>query len=117
MSSSSLNLSPEALRAESAALLALARALLGNEHDAQDVEQDTWLAALQHRSTNSDRAAPWLRRVGYNFALRLRRKERARRSWEHAAARPESLPSTVEIVERVELHQRVVEAVLALDEP
>ncbi len=86
MSPIPFNLTPDALRAESAALRGLSRALLGREQDAEDVEQQTWLAALQHPPTRTDGRSAWLARVARNLALRMRRNEEARRRRERRAS-------------------------------
>ena len=117
MSSIPFDVTPDALRSESAAIRSLSRALLGREQDAEDAEQETWLAALRHPAARINERSAWLARVARNFALRMRRKDEARRRWEREAARPESMPSTLETVERVALHQQIVDVVLGLDEP
>jgi len=94
----------------------LARSLAADDAGADDLVQETWLAAL--RASPSDRTGlrSWLTRVLRNLAAsalrgRVRREER-----ESAYAEPESQPDTAELVERMELHQRLVAAVLALPE-
>ena len=52
-----------------------------------------------------------------HLALSRARSEQRRERRERTAARPEGLPSVAEGVARLELQRRVVEAVLALDEP
>lgn len=108
---------PDVLRAESAALRALAQALLQDWHDAEDAAQNAWLAAQRSPPRDATRLGPWLHRAARNFALRRRRNRGAIERRERTAARPEAVPSAAEAVARVEIHQRVVRAVLALDEP
>lgn len=115
--STPFNVTPDTLRAEATALRGLTRALLAHEQDAEDIEQETWLAALRHPPAGTAGRSAWLARVARNFARRKRRKEEARQRREREAARPESTPSTLEAVERLALHQQIVEAVMALDEP
>jgi RNA polymerase sigma factor (sigma-70 family) len=103
----------EAMLANAAWMRALARGLVG-EADADDVVQETWIAALGSESATH---RGWLRTVLVNFAKRARRGERHRAAREEIAARPEALPSTLAIVERASLHHAVVEEVLRLGEP
>ncbi len=107
----------ERLLAHEPFVRALARSLVTDEALAEDAVQDTWLAALQGApgAVRSPRA--WLARVVRNFAFRTSRSAGRRSRREREAARPEALPSTEEIVGREEARRRLVEAVLALEEP
>lgn len=93
------------------------RALLRDEHEVDDVVQETWTAAL--RRSPGALAAPraWLAAVALNFARRAQRAETRRRGRELFAVRAERAPSTEEIVRREEARVAVVCAVLALPEP
>lgn len=94
----------------------LARRLVRDEARADDLEQQTWLAALDRPPTgNTPRA--WLGQVMRNLAGRMRRTEVRVDRRERAAARPERLPGTGDVVAQAELHNRLVQAVLALDPP
>src|SRR5688572_30476012 len=95
---------------------ALARKLLSDRHAAEDIAQETWVAAIE-----APCAAPslprWLASVVKNLAHKAQRVER-RRGWrESAAARPESVPSTSELLDREAARTELVEAVFALEEP
>jgi RNA polymerase sigma-70 factor (ECF subfamily) len=94
----------------------LARQLLADSGAADDVVQETWIAALQAREREGG-LRPWLARVARNFALQRRRSDAARAVRERVTARPERTPSTSEVVGRAELHVKLVAAVLALEEP
>ena len=94
---------------------ALARGLLADEHLAEDLAQDAWIAAREHPPTRGVRA--WLRAVVRNMAANLRRGAARREIRERAAARCEGLPSPEELAARAETLRRVAEAVLALEEP
>src|SRR5262245_57788312 len=107
----------ERLLSETSWLERLARGLVGDEHDAADVAQDARLAAMRAAPEDEEHARAWLVRVVRNFASLTRLRRRRRDARERAAARPEALPSTVELVARVQRQRRVVDAVLALDEP
>src|SRR5262249_49356006 len=63
------DLSPELLAAQGRALRGLARSLLGDEHAADDVVQDTWLACLRHPGQLPERISAWLTTVTRNRAL------------------------------------------------
>jgi len=65
----------------------LARRLLSDEHFAQDVVQEAYLAARRAGQPRNVRA--WLGVVTRNLSLRVRRREAGRRARERAAARPE----------------------------
>jgi RNA polymerase sigma-70 factor (ECF subfamily) len=107
---------PETLLEHRAFARAIARALVRDEHEAEDVAQESVLAALA-RPPAGDNVRGWFGAVARNLALRARRARRRRARREERAARPERLPSTQEAVQRLEMQQRVVDAVLALEEP
>lgn len=94
----------------------LARQMLADRGLAEDVVQETWMAALQ-RPPSEGSWRPWLASVLRNFARQRVRSEAARTRREHTVARREVLPSADETVARAELHARLVQAVLALEEP
>ncbi len=94
----------------------LARHLVVDEARADDLEQQTWLAALQKPPTG-DTPKAWLGTVMRNLAGRMRRSEVRVDRRERAAARPERLPPTGDVVAEAELHKRVVQAVLDLEPP
>ena len=93
---------PEALLANATWVRGLARRLTEDEHLAEDVVQDAYTAALK-APPRAPRA--WLGRVVRNLAsTALRRKSRRARR-EALAARPESTPSTADLVARAELQR------------
>ncbi len=97
---------------------AFARSLVLDDSRADDLVQETWLAAVERPPTGVG-VAGWLRRVIRNFAYRTHRDDVRRTRREHAAAKPESSRGLApdELVERTELHRRIVDVVLELDEP
>ncbi|MHC4732610.1 MAG: RNA polymerase sigma factor, partial [Planctomycetota bacterium] len=105
--------SDEELLQHGSFLRGIASALLRGEPDVEDVVQETYLAALRHRP---QRARPWMGRVARNLALRRHRTSARVLRREHAAARPEAVPAE-DAVEQLEIQRKVVEAVLALEEP
>ncbi|MEE8142040.1 MAG: sigma-70 family RNA polymerase sigma factor, partial [Planctomycetota bacterium] len=93
----------------------LARRLVLDESQADDLSQETLLAALKNPSMSGVRA--WLGTVTRFRARSQHRVELRRRQRELRAARQEKLPSQDEVLERAELHRRLVESVLELKEP
>lgn len=108
---------PAVLLSHALWLRGLARQLVGDEPSADDVVQDTWVAALEHPPAEPESARAWLARVARRIASRERRRQDACMQREERAARPERLPSTSELVEKLALERAVVDAVLALPEP
>jgi len=113
----STRLEPEALLAHAGWLRQLAASLVSDPGTADDVVQDTWLAALRHAPADDRPLEPWLARVARNFAFKRRRSERRRAEHELAADAPRELPTPEQTLERIALQRSVVEAVLAIDEP
>ncbi len=95
----------------------IALALLRDEHAAEDVAQETWLAAFERPPRASGNLRGWLATVARRLAGRHRREEARRERRERAAARAEALPSMAETAARESALRRVTDAVLALDEP
>jgi RNA polymerase sigma factor (sigma-70 family) len=110
-------ISPEALLAHAGWVRDLARGLLRDPHSADDVVQETWLAALRRAPEDSSRLASWLARVARNFAGKRIRGDARRAGHERLAPEREPAPSPADLFERAALHREIVEAVLALDEP
>jgi RNA polymerase sigma factor (sigma-70 family) len=95
----------------------LARSLVGDVHLAEDLAQETLVAALAGAPREARDLRGWLAGVLRRRAARVWRGD-GRRVWrEREVARAEALPSTDELAVRAEDHRRVVAAVLALDEP
>jgi len=108
--------SAEALLEHAGFLRGLARSLLFDEGQAEDVVQETYLAALR-RPPPAGGARSWLAAVTRNLAHKRRVKEGRLRRREGAAARADALPSTDDVVGKLELHRLLVDAVHRLDEP
>ncbi len=96
---------------------ALARRLVADGDVAEDIVQETWASALEHRPASDRPLRPWLASVLRNFARERRRSEAHRKLREEAVAVREALPSSAELAGTVEWHKLLVELVLALDEP
>jgi len=96
---------------------ALARRMLADPGLADDAAQEGAIAAWKQGHVETQAAAGWLATTVRRLALRMRRSEDRRAEREQSVARPEALPSAVELVERAEAHRALVAAVLALEEP
>jgi RNA polymerase sigma-70 factor (ECF subfamily) len=107
----------DALLAHAGFLRRLARSLLFDEGQAEDVVQETMLVALSERPRSGSLLRAWLAGIARNVALKGLRAEARRRGREIRAARPEACAAAGEVAARLELQRRVVEAVQALDEP
>lgn len=95
----------------------LARHLLVDPDAADDVVQQTWLAALRRAGAGHPIEKGWLARIARNFAFNRRRDERRRDAREAQAPTYAPLPSPAEIVAEEDERRRVIDAVLTLDEP
>jgi len=112
---SSAPFAPEVFARHAAALRALARALVREPADADDVVQETWVAFLQSPPSRLESLGGWLSTVLRRRASNRRRESGRRDLHEQAARRPESFdPRPIEQQEQT-LHA-VVAAVSALDD-
>lgn len=93
----------------------LARQLVGDESRAQDVTQQTWLAAFR-RPPRRDGVRSWLGTVVRNFARQQARSESRRSAREQARPAAKEQPTPDEILERESARRLVVEAVQILPE-
>lgn len=107
----------ELTSADVAWLTALARTLTGSWPDADDLVQETWVAASTSPPKDGQMTRPWLARVLRNFYLRSWRSHRRRNSREQAVSRPEAVASTEELLERAELQKKLAESLIGLEEP
>lgn len=107
----------DALLAEAGWLRALARSLVSDPSTADDLVQETWLAALKHPPAADRPLRPWLRTVVENFARMRRRGDGARAQRERAQASDAEHAGEQELVERVEEQRYLAREVLRLDEP
>ncbi len=90
---------------------------LARDGEVDDLVQEAWIAALGAPPRRAEAALAWLERTLFNIASKWRRSNSRRSTREEAVARGEHVDAADELVERLELERRVVEAVLALDEP
>ncbi len=105
------------LLAERAWVGHLARSLVRDQALAEDLEQETWLAALTRPPRWRASPRGWLSRVLRNRAARAGRSGVRRGRREAAAARPEAQRATDEVVAAAEQHRRLVDALAELPEP
>lgn len=110
--------SPEQLLVHAPFVRALARALVRDDAAADDLAQESLLAALT-RPPHHGSLRAWLVGVVRNLARRTKRGDERRRARESTVAlNPPPPPSTPrETAERLELFGRLVAAVQRLDEP
>jgi RNA polymerase sigma-70 factor (ECF subfamily) len=107
----------EALLAHTGWMRSLASSLVRDPLQADDLVQDAFVAAIERRERAPENLRGWLAGVLRNLArIEFRSAERRRRR-EELAARREATASAGDIVERADLHRRLVEAVLRLEEP
>lgn len=109
----------ERLTADIEAVRRLARRLVDGWHDAEDVVQDTCAEAIAHPAPSGVALRVWMRGIVRNIAARRHRStsRRVAREVEYRSRQPTTTPSTDSVVVRAAEHRRVVDAVLALDEP
>ncbi len=96
---------------------ALARELVRDPELAEDVAQETCVAALQGRPRDARKLRGWLASVLRNAVRQRLRAEGRRRVREEASARPEARPATADLVLEAAAQREVVARVLELDEP
>ncbi len=98
----------------------LALRLVGNPDDADDVVQESWVAAVSARpATVRVHPSRWLTGVLRRVAARVHRDRAARVRHERAAVEAFSVsdPTPAQLLERAEIQRVLLETVLALDEP
>ncbi|MCY2961017.1 MAG: sigma-70 family RNA polymerase sigma factor [Planctomycetota bacterium] len=111
-------LPPDLMLAHAGSIRALAMSILGDEHAAEDVLQETWLRALKKPPPRQDSIGGWLRRVAEGIAIsRLRSEGRRRNRETHWVEDRDCAHSSYDATERAEVLRAVVDEVLALDEP
>jgi RNA polymerase sigma factor (sigma-70 family) len=108
---------PEILLRETPWLRALARSLVHDEHEADDVVQSTLLTAVEQPPREPGALHSWLGQVARRLAFRSGQQKRWRQRREKAVAQSEEQGSTSDLVARAALHRQIVEAVLDLAEP
>jgi RNA polymerase sigma-70 factor (ECF subfamily) len=118
MADVSPNAQLEQLMSELSWLRRLARALVRDPADADDLVQETWLVAAEHAPTDARPVKPWLSRVALNL-VRMRSRTAKRRRAREATTEPPAAraPTPDELVSRLEAQRLVVDELLRLAEP
>ena len=109
--------SHEELLAHAGWIQSLARSLMHDSSSADDVVQETWIAALTHPHRREGSTRSWLAAIVHNFARQRIRSESARARRERDSAHGELVPPQEELLERMERQRLLVEAVTRLREP
>ncbi|HKE00842.1 MAG TPA: sigma-70 family RNA polymerase sigma factor [Planctomycetota bacterium] len=107
----------EELLAQAEWIRGFALRLARDEATADDLAQETLLAALERPGEARHGLRAWLAGVVRHLSFRRIREESARSRRERSTSRAEALPSHAEAVERADLRRMLVEVVLELDEP
>ncbi len=95
----------------------LAARLVRDPAAADDVTQEVWTRALRSPPRARTNLRGWLAASVRTSVQALRRGERRRSEREQSSWIERDEPGAAELVERAELHRKLVETVLALDEP
>lgn len=96
---------------------AIARRLVHNAADAEDLAQEAWVRVMRSPPDPDRDPRPWLRRVLQNLARNRWRGERRRTARESAWRERQPQRSPAELVEEADQHQCLVRRVLDLEEP
>ena len=94
----------------------VARTLVEDE-SADDLVQETWVAAMRRPPQKVEQAKPWLRKVIRNHARMKHRKQQRRRKREQAVQPPHSIPTPEEWAARLEQQRILAELIDQLPEP
>jgi RNA polymerase sigma factor (sigma-70 family) len=100
-------------------LRGLAGALAQGTADADDLVQETWLAALRAPPDANRPPRPWLSQVLRNVSRMAARagSRRRRRERELGAFTPTTTDGAQDVLERAEVQRRLADLVMAMDEP
>ncbi len=96
---------------------ALARQLVRDPHVADDVTQEVLASAIRHPPKSRSNLRAWLAVSLRNALHSASRSTRRRHRRERVASRGERVPATVDLVERLDVHRRLVDEVQRLVEP
>jgi RNA polymerase sigma factor (sigma-70 family) len=110
-------LSPRALIEHQDFVRALSQSLVRDEHTADDVAQETWVAYLKRPPASRKSLRGWFATVARNHVRNSARESTRRTAREQVASRSEVDDSEVELRERIALQQKVVDAVMGLKDP
>ena len=93
----------------------LAAALVADPHQADDLVQETWVAAMRQPPSGSGSTKAWIGRVMRNLASNRRRESARRVDREASVARPEMHPSSEGVAQELEMHRALVDALATID--
>ena len=105
------------LFAHRAWLRRLARGLVGDPHAADDLVQEVWMAAMRRPPQERRSLKGWLATVLRRKAIDRRRAEDRRTAYESDGPAPRRGAPADELLAQAELHRRLTDAVLELEEP
>jgi RNA polymerase sigma factor (sigma-70 family) len=94
----------------------VARALVNDQHLAEDLAQDAWVASVEHRRFGPD-ARHWLRGLLRNRTSAHFRQRAARDQRERQSSRGDVAPAPDEVLAELQLRERVAHELGALEEP
>jgi RNA polymerase sigma factor (sigma-70 family) len=120
MAPSETTITAEILVANARWLRSLAGYLTQDPADAEDLAQETAVAALRSPPDPARPARPWLGQVLRNAlrsGARGATRRRAREEESAALSVDQNAPSAEEVLARMELHRRIAELVTALEDP
>ena len=107
----------ESLLRHAEAVRQLARRLVRDDDQADDVVQDACIAALDRPPPQGVPVRAWLVGIVRNLAARRRRTDARRAAREQTKARHRAPEEPYEILGRAETHRHLVKTVLQLEEP
>ncbi|HEX5058665.1 MAG TPA: sigma-70 family RNA polymerase sigma factor [Kofleriaceae bacterium] len=115
-------MTPDAVMRELAGLHALARSLVHGDADADDLIQDTAIAAIEHPPDEDRAVRPWLATVLRNRWRMDRRGRGRRQAREHEVALgdiadAEATPDAPDAIDRARTLEKLASALVGLDEP
>ncbi len=111
-----MGVNPDVVLGELAGLRALARSLVHGDADADDLIQETAIAAMTNPPDTSKPVKPWLATVLRN-RWRMDRRSRDRRIAREQAISVEAGESAPDAIDRARALERLSTALVALDEP
>ncbi|MFH1999541.1 MAG: sigma-70 family RNA polymerase sigma factor, partial [Planctomycetota bacterium] len=95
---------------------ALAFSLISDIHQASDIEQQTWLVAIENPPASAKPSRLWLSKVTRNIARMLYRSE-IRKKKREMTAEIKQTSSPDEVLEREEIRRCLIKEVISLPDP